>query len=96
MGKNLETKVITAQVSLYPLREQSIGPTIRNAMRAFLQRGLDSRVGEMSTLVWGETPAVFEALREAFDEAAKRGDVVMVVTLSNACPGPGQETSPSP
>jgi uncharacterized protein YqgV (UPF0045/DUF77 family) len=96
MGKNSETKLITAQVSLYPLRQESIGPTIREAVRAFRQRGLHVRVGEMSTLVWGETLAVFEALREAFDEAAKGGDTVMVVTLSNACPEPGQESSPSP
>jgi uncharacterized protein YqgV (UPF0045/DUF77 family) len=96
MGKNPEMKVITAQVSLYPLRQESIGPTIREAVRAFRQRGLDTRMGEMSTLVWGETLAVFEALRDAFDEATKRGDTVMVVTLSNACPEPGQETSPSP
>jgi uncharacterized protein YqgV (UPF0045/DUF77 family) len=45
---------ITAQVSLYPLREQSIGLPIREAMRVFRQHGLGIRVGEMSTLAWGE------------------------------------------
>ncbi len=29
--------VITAQVSLYPLRQESIGPTIREAVRIFRQ-----------------------------------------------------------
>ncbi len=91
-----ETNVITAQVSLYPLRQESIGPHIREALRAFGHCGLNARVGEMSTLVWGEERAVFEALQEAFHQAGKRGDTVMVVTLSNACPQPGQETSPSP
>jgi uncharacterized protein YqgV (UPF0045/DUF77 family) len=85
---------ITAQVSLYPLRQESIGPAIREAVRSIRQRGVDVRVGEMSTLMWGESLAVFEALREAFDRATKRGETVMVVTLSNACPEPGQETSP--
>jgi hypothetical protein len=42
----------------------------------------------MSTLVWGEETAVFAALEEAFHQAAESGDVVMVVTLSNACPSP--------
>jgi uncharacterized protein YqgV (UPF0045/DUF77 family) len=84
-----------AQVSLYPLRQESIGPGIREAVRAFRHRGLNTHMGEMSTLVWGEERAVFEALREAFDQAGKHGDTVMVVTLSNACPEPGQETSPS-
>jgi len=80
--------VITAQVSLYPLRQVSIGPPIREAVRAFRERGLETRMGEMSTLVWGEEQAVFDALQEAFHQAAEHGDVVMTVTLSNACPSP--------
>lgn len=79
---------ITAQVSLYPLRQMSIGPPIREAVRVFRQHGLETRVGEMSTLVWGEEQAVFVALQEAFHQATACGDVVMVVTLSNACPSP--------
>jgi uncharacterized protein YqgV (UPF0045/DUF77 family) len=80
--------VITAQVSLYPLRQDSIGPIIREAVRVFRRRGLNTRVGEMSTLIWGEEQAVFEALQEAFHRATEHGDVVMTVTLSNACPSP--------
>ena len=80
--------MITAQVSLYPLRQASIGPAIREAVRGLCQRGLKVRIGEMSTLVWGEEQAVFAALEEAFHQAAESGDTVMAVTLSNACPMP--------
>jgi uncharacterized protein YqgV (UPF0045/DUF77 family) len=80
--------VITAQVSLYPLRQISIGPAIREAVHALRQHGLETRIGEMSTLVWGEERAVFAALQEAFHQAAAHGDAVMAVTLSNACPSP--------
>jgi uncharacterized protein YqgV (UPF0045/DUF77 family) len=80
--------VISAQISLYPLRQPSIGPPIRALVRALEARGLEPRMGEMSTLVWGEEDAVFEALQEAFHQAAKRGDTVMAITLSNACPRP--------
>jgi len=80
--------VITAQVSLYPLRQVSIGPPIREAVRVFRQHGLETRIGEMSTLVWGEEQAVFAALQEAFHKAAGYGDMVMIVMLSNACPSP--------
>jgi len=80
--------VITAQVSLYPLRQASIGPPIREAVRVFRERDLETRMGAMSTLVWGEEQVVFAALQEAFHRAAEHGDVVMVVTLSNACPSP--------
>jgi uncharacterized protein YqgV (UPF0045/DUF77 family) len=79
---------ITAQVSLYPLRQQSIGPPIREAMRIFRQHGLGTRIGEMSTLVWGEEHTVFEALQDAFHRASESGDAVMVVTLSTACLSP--------
>jgi uncharacterized protein YqgV (UPF0045/DUF77 family) len=79
---------IMAQVSLYPLRQTSIGPPIREAVRVFRKHGLETRIGEMSTLVWGEEGTLFTALQEAFRQAAACGDAVMVVTLSNACPGP--------
>ncbi len=54
--------VITVQVSLYPLRQVSIGPLIREAVRVFREHRLETRMGEMSTLVWGEEQAVFDAL----------------------------------
>jgi uncharacterized protein YqgV (UPF0045/DUF77 family) len=80
--------MITAQVSLYPLRQASIGPVIRETVRVFERHGLHLRVGEMSTLIWGEKEIVFEALQEAFHGATEQGDTVMCVTLSNACPEP--------
>jgi uncharacterized protein YqgV (UPF0045/DUF77 family) len=80
--------IVTAQISLYPLRQASIGPAIRETVRVFRQRGLKTRMSEMSTLVWGEEQAVFDALQEAFHQAAEHGDTVMTVTLSNACPSP--------
>jgi len=86
---------ISAQVSLYPLRQTSIGPSIREALRVFRAHGLDTRVGEMSTLVWGDERALFAALREAFQRAAEHGDTVLTVTISNACPEPVANARPS-
>ena len=79
---------ISAQVSVYPLRRQSIGPVIRRAVRCLRQHELDVRVGEMSTTVWGDEQALFDALREAFRLLAEDGDVVMHVTRSDTCPDP--------
>lgn len=79
---------ISVQVSLYPLRRESIGPPIREAVRHFREQGLEVRVGEMSTLIWGEERKIFEALQEVFRRTADQGDVVMNVTFSNACPEP--------
>jgi uncharacterized protein YqgV (UPF0045/DUF77 family) len=80
--------LVTAQVSLYPLRQASIGPPIREAVRILHEHGLGIRIGEMSTLVWGEEEAIFAALQDAFHQVAARGATVMAVTLSNACPSP--------
>jgi len=79
---------ISAQVSLYPLRRTSIGPTICEAVRHFRQQSLSVHVGEMSTLIWGKEQMVFDAVEGAFHQAAEEGDVVMNVIFSNTSPEP--------
>jgi uncharacterized protein YqgV (UPF0045/DUF77 family) len=79
---------LTAQVSLYPLRQPHLAPIIAKALDIFRTHGLDVTPGTMSSLLTGEDETVFTALKEAFQEAAQHGDIVMVVTLSNACPLP--------
>lgn len=80
--------VISAQISLYPLRQKEIGPVIRQAVHVLRKSGLAVDFGEMSTIVWGEEHEVFAALQEVFGMAVEQGDAVMIVTLSNACPMP--------
>jgi uncharacterized protein YqgV (UPF0045/DUF77 family) len=78
---------VTAQVSLYPLRTAHLGPTIERAVAVFRAAGIEVMPGAMSTVVAGDAGAVFAALHGAFT-AAEAGDqpLVMVVTISNACP----------
>jgi uncharacterized protein YqgV (UPF0045/DUF77 family) len=84
---------ITAQVSLYPLRQDDLSPSIDAVTSALARHGIERQTGAMSTLVWGDDEKVFPALIDAFREAAARGHVVMVVTMSNACPWPGKSAS---
>lgn len=77
---------ISAQVSLYPLREASLTEPNENLLSTLRSRGLDVEPGVMSTLVVGEAEALFDGLKEAFAQAAARGHVVLVATFSNACP----------
>jgi len=77
---------ISAQVSLYPLRQTYLTPAISQAMESFRRRGLEITPGPMSTVVAGEDEALFEALKEAFQQSAADNDLVMIVTLSNTCP----------
>ncbi len=78
--------VISAQISVYPLRQDRLTPAIDAVRERLEAAGLRPEIGAMSTVVAGEDEAVFGALREAFRRAAEAGHVVMAVTLSNACP----------
>lgn len=81
---------ITAQVSVYPLKQASLAPAIDTTLRILREHGLEVEEGVMSSLVSGEEAEVFMALQEAFHETGSDGSVVMVVTFSNACPVPGE------
>jgi uncharacterized protein YqgV (UPF0045/DUF77 family) len=87
---------IAAQVSIYPLRQPALSPTIEAALDVFQEFGLEVEAGAMSTVITGEDESVFGALRQAFAQATEAGEVVMVVTISNACPvsGPGKGAAP--
>jgi len=79
---------VAAQVSLYPLRQPDLAPTINDALEIFRGHGLEVTPGSMSSMVQGSSVNVFEALKHAFEREAGSGEVVMVVTFSNACPVP--------
>ena len=79
---------ITAQVSLYPLRQESLAPAIGEALQVFQESALEVAPDTMSTLLVGDDTTVFAALQEAFCLAAEQSQVVMVVTFSSACPVP--------
>lgn len=81
---------IAAQVSLYPLRQESLSPAIDQALWIFRKHGLDVEPGAMSTMITGDDAAVFAALQETFRRVAEQGHVVMTVTVSNACPVPAK------
>ena len=86
---------LTAQVSLYPLRQLELAPAIDETLEILLQHGLEVTPGPMSTLVSGDSVNLFKALQRGFQNAAREGEVVMVTTFSNACPVPGEVVSES-
>lgn len=77
---------LSAQISIYPLRQSRLEPAIEVVRDVLTKHGLSPNVGPMSTTVTGEGTVIFSALAEAFAEAATIGEVVMTVTASNACP----------
>jgi uncharacterized protein YqgV (UPF0045/DUF77 family) len=83
---------ISAQVSIYPLRQTHLSTAIDAALTIFREHNLEVTPGPMSTVIAGEDEALFGALKLAFQKIAAEGYVVMSVSLSNACPVPSPET----
>ncbi len=79
---------VSAEVSLYPLRQLNLSPMIFEALAIFQKHGLDVRPGSMSTLMSGDDAQIFASLQDAWQQAANSGELVMHVALSNACPMP--------
>lgn len=77
---------MSAQISVYPMRQEALSPAVQAVCRALEAHGLTPSVGSMSTVVTGDPEDIFPAIREAFDAASAKGDTVLTVTLSNACP----------
>jgi uncharacterized protein YqgV (UPF0045/DUF77 family) len=77
---------ITAQVSLYPLGQEDLSPAIDEVLRIFQECELKVKPGPMSTLISSSDEKIFAALQAAFQRTAGKGQVVMAVTFSNACP----------
>lgn len=77
---------ISAQISLYPLKQQRLSPAIEEAWGILEENRLDLQKGGMSTVVNGPAERVFAAIQEVFLRSAEKGSLSMVVTYSNACP----------
>ncbi len=82
---------ISAQLSVYPLRQTELTPGISTAVDAICEHRVEKEIGVMSTLLWGEDEEVFRALLGAFRNAASVGKTTMVITVSNAGPLPGKD-----
>ena len=80
--------VVTAQVSLYPLQQESLAPVIGETLHILQESALEVEPDTVSTLLVGDETTIFDALQRAFHHAAEQSQVVMVVTFSNACPVP--------
>jgi len=79
---------LSAQVSIYPLRAVSLSPIINEALHIFNNYGLEVYPGSMSTLISGKDKIIWSALSDVFTAAVVKGEVVMTITISNACPLP--------
>jgi len=52
--------------------------------------GIDRDTGTMSTVVWGETAAVWPALQAAYEAVAAKHKIMVNTAMSNAAPLPAR------
>ena len=77
---------VQMEISLYPLRMTSLTEPIDRFTERLRRSGFSVEIGPMSSRVSGECADIFCVLGEAFEAAARDGDVVLTVKASNACP----------
>ena len=77
---------IQAQVSICPLRTESLSGPIGEFCRILKEKGLKVQMRTMDSLIMGQLDIVFEALQQAFGQIAEKYNVVMDCKISNACP----------
>lgn len=80
------SEVMGCQFSIYPLRQDDVGPAIRDALKAVQAEGCTVRVANLSTLLTGGEDQVFRALRAAYRAAQRHGSTVMVATFAAGPP----------
>jgi len=77
---------LAAQVSIYPLRQSRLSSAIDRALGIFEQHDLEVTPGPMSSVISGNDEELFAAIKEVFQQTSEQDEVVMIITLSNACP----------
>jgi len=77
---------VQAEIRLYPLRQNELTKPIQQFVQVLKNNKLYVKTGTMSSFVTGDSRVVFESLREAFEQLAKKYEVVVSATISNACP----------
>lgn len=80
--------IVSVQFSIYPLRDMHLSPAIEKAAKILRDSNLPIDVGSMSSITYGNSEMVFKAFQEIYDALAADYHIVIMMTLSNACPVP--------
>ena len=76
--------MITAEVSIYPLKTTDASNIISSAINSLNNEGIEYSVGSISTRLSGSEEQVWSGLRAMFRNAQNYGEVSMVITMTNA------------
>ncbi len=77
---------VQAEISIYPLRTQSLSEPIDAFCKILSAYNLTLKTAAMSTFIIGDSKDLFKACDDAFEQLTKKYEVVMNMKISNACP----------
>lgn len=77
--------MVGAQISIYPLREKTLTDTLNIFWDELNKRGVNYEINSFATILWMEEDELFKFLNEVYKKLSTKS-IVMVITLSNACP----------
>ena len=80
--------VVSVQFSVYPLQDTHLSPAIEKALEILRNFRLPVEAGSMSSVTYGDSEMIFKAFQQIYDELARDVHIVIMMTLSNACPVP--------
>jgi uncharacterized protein YqgV (UPF0045/DUF77 family) len=76
---------VELEVSLYPLTEEYLEHPVHDFVELLQKHGCAVDNGPMSSVVKGESAAVFDALRLGYEHAAQKSGCVLIVKACNVC-----------
>lgn len=79
---------VQAEISVYPLRTDTMSEGILAFKQILESSGLETRMNSMSTFVTGEPRRLFDACGQAFEKVASEYQLALVMKVSSACPPP--------
>jgi uncharacterized protein YqgV (UPF0045/DUF77 family) len=77
--------MVGAQISIYPLREKTITDTLNIFWEELKKRSIKYEINSFATILWAEEDELFKLLNDVYKIISSK-NIVMVITLSNACP----------
>jgi uncharacterized protein YqgV (UPF0045/DUF77 family) len=77
---------VQAEVSLYPLRQNDLTEPIQQFAESVKSSNVNVKTGTMSSVISGDSQIVFQGVQRAFEQAARKYQVVLTMKISNACP----------
>jgi uncharacterized protein YqgV (UPF0045/DUF77 family) len=77
---------VQAQVSIYPLKTESLSLPVDEFCRILRSNGVEVRKEAMSSFITGKSEVIFRSVRQAFEALAHKHDLVIDFKVSNSCP----------